>query len=179
VSGVQTCALPILDEASRAAIAARLPTRPLYWTQQGQLPLAQLPGFAAGAETAADVDLPTAPAAPGQLWRDPHTPICRVQQQAEGWSIGWRWHPSQRFGVLRVRQWLAQLAWRRAKLVLHCEAGWRSANLLREAQGDEGARHWRDSEWRADSRLELIFDQAQDVEALSAAFAACRIPGVG
>jgi G3E family GTPase len=160
-----------LDQAGKARIQAQLPARPLYWTSQGQLPLAQLPGFNAQAQAGGALDeLPAAAALLPQLWRSPSEPICQIQQQAEGWSIGWRWHPSQQFELLRVQQWLSQLSWRRAKLVLHSNAGWLSANAL-----DGQALHWQNSEWRQDSRLELIFTAAQDGAALQAGFAACRL----
>ena len=158
-----------LDEATKARIQATLPARPLYWTRQGALPLAQLPGFSVQADSdAAPDNLPTAAAPLPQLWRSPSEPICQIQDQAEGWSIGWRWHPSQQFELLRVQQWLSSLPWRRAKLVLHTNAGWLSANAL-----NGQALHWQNSEWRKDSRLELIFSEAQDVSALQAGFAAC------
>jgi len=64
---------------------------------------------------------------------------------------------------------LSTLPWRRAKLVLHSNAGWLSANAL-EGQ----VLHWQNSEWRKDSRLELIFTHAQDQAALQAGMAACR-----
>jgi hypothetical protein len=133
--------------------------------------LNQLPGFAARAEAGAGLDgLPGSAAAVPQIWRTPAEPICQVQAQAEGWSIGWRWHPSQRFELMRVQQWLQALSWRRAKLVLQTNAGWLSANAL-----DGQALHWQNSEWRKDSRLELIFDQPQEVEALRRGMEACRI----
>ena len=67
--------------------------------------------------------------------------------------------------------WLAGLDWRRAKLVVHGEDGhWHSANAL-----DGAALHWRPSEWRRDSRLELIFAREQDAAALVAALDACRL----
>ena len=161
-----------LDQAVKARIQAQLPSRPIYWTSQGALPLAELPGFSAQADGDAMPDnLPTAAAPLPQLWRSPSEPICQVQQQAEGWSIGWRWHPSQQFELMRVQQWLSSLPWRRAKLVLHTNAGWLSANGLNGA-----ALHWQNSEWRKDSRLELIFSEAQDVPALQAGFAQCRLP---
>lgn len=161
-----------LDAATKARIQAQLPARPLLWTSQGALALAQLPGFAAQAEPAAgQPELPAATVSPAQIWRSPSEPICQVQQQAEGWSIGWRWHPSQQFELLRMQQWLSSLPWRRAKLVLHTNAGWLSANAL-----DGQALHWQNSEWRKDSRLELIFSQAQDGAALQAAFQRCRLP---
>ena len=100
----------------------------------------------------------------------PPEPICQVQAQAEGWSIGWRWHPSQRFELMQVQQWLGSLAWRRAKLVLQTNAGWLSANAL-----DGQSLHWQNSEWRKDSRLELIFSEAQDVASLQAGFQQCRL----
>ena len=161
-----------LDEVSRARIQAQLPARPLLWTSQAALPLSQLPGFAARAEAGAGLDgLPaSAGAAMPQIWRTPAEPICQVQVQPEAWSIGWRWHPSQRFELMRVQQWLHTLPWRRAKLVLQTNAGWLSANAL-----DGQPLHWQNSEWRKDSRLELIFDQPQVVEALRQGMAACRI----
>lgn len=159
-----------LDEASRARLQATLPALPLHWTSQAQLPFSALPVTAFSPP--ATGELP--PAAPGgqlpALWHDPREPICQVQDQAEGWSIGWRWHPSQRFELLRVQQWLGSLPWRRAKLVLQTNAGWLSANVL-----DQEAPHWRASEWRKDSRLELIFSSAQDQQALNQGLVACLL----
>jgi G3E family GTPase len=161
-----------LDDASKARIQAQLPARPLLWTSQGALALAQLPGFTARAEAGSDLDdLPGSARPMPQVWRSPDEPICQVQQQGEGWSIGWRWHPSQSFELMRVQQWLSGLPWRRAKLVLQTNAGWLSANAL-----DGQALHWQNSEWRKDSRLELIFAEAQDIAALQEAFQRCRLP---
>lgn len=160
-----------LDDMTKARIQAQLPARPLFWTSQGSLPLAQLPGFAAKAETGGVADdLLDAAAALPQVWRSPDQPICQVQDQPEGWSIGWRWHPSQHFELMRVQNWLSALPWRRAKLVLNTNAGWLSANAL-----NGQALHWQSSEWRKDSRLELIFAEAQDVAALSQGFSDCRL----
>lgn len=165
-----------LDEASRARIAASLPPVPLYWAVQGRLDLGLLPGLAAQASPVeASVELPTAAVGLAQIWRNVAEPICQVQDQAEGWSIGWRWHPSQRFDLAQVSQWLQGMAWRRAKAVLHGGEGWHSLNALH----GQALQAWTPSEWRKDSRLELIFDQAQNAETLSASFAACRIPAVG
>ncbi|MGE8498571.1 MAG: CobW family GTP-binding protein [Pseudomonas sp.] len=160
-----------LDEASRAHVLEHLPDRPYLWTTQGAMPLDRLPGFSARAEQGGE--LPAMPSARGplpQVWRSPQEPICQVQQQDEGWSIGWRWHPSQQFELMQVQQWLMTLPWRRAKLVLNSNAGWLSANAL-----DGQALHWQNSEWRKDSRLELIYESAQDADALSAGFARCRL----
>jgi G3E family GTPase len=160
-----------LDEVTKARIQAQLPARPLLWTTQGTLPLSQLPGFAARAEVGAGLDgLPAGAAPMPQLWRTPTEPICQVQAQPEGWSIGWRWHPSQRFELMQVQQWLGSLAWRRAKLVLQTNAGWLSANAL-----DGQPLHWQNSEWRKDSRLELIFSEAQELATLQAGFQRCRL----
>ncbi len=159
-----------LDADARARVQAALPPRPLIWTSQGALAFDQLPGHQvqAGAEQAG-LKLPTGTAPLAQIWTSPEQPICQVQQAAEGWSIGWRWHPSQQFDLLRVQQWLGSLNWRRAKLVLQTNAGWLSANAL-----DGAPLHWQSSEWRKDSRLELIFAEAQEEAALSAAMQACR-----
>ncbi|MBF8163033.1 CobW family GTP-binding protein [Ectopseudomonas hydrolytica] len=160
-----------LSAEDRARIAATLPPLSLHWTSQGRLDLAALPGFGARAAEAEAADLPAAAAPLPQLWRTPDEPICLIQDQAEGWSIGWRWHPSQRFDLAQVQRWLEGLAWRRAKAVLHGADGWRSLNALH----GQTLEPWRASEWRKDSRLELIFDATQNAEALRAGLAACRI----
>ena len=159
-----------LDAAQRQAIERQLPDCPRYWTRQAQLPLAQLPGLNAKAGAAVDnFAVPQGLAQLPAIWNDPALPICLSQAQEGGWSIGWRWHPSQTFDTQRVQQWLASLAWRRAKLVIHSGAGWVSANAV-----DNSPLAWQASEWRRDSRIELIFSTPQDVASLQAALAACR-----
>ncbi|ROL73654.1 cobalamin biosynthesis protein CobW [Pseudomonas chlororaphis] len=160
-----------LDEPQRQQIARQLPDCPLFWTRQGQLPLARLPGVQARASTAmADLQMPQGLAQIPAVWTDPSVPICLSQAQEQGWSVGWRWHPSQRFDAVRLGAWLHSLDWRRAKLVVHCATGWCSANALDNAEID-----WQPSEWRRDSRLELIFHQAQDLARLQDGLAACRL----
>lgn len=160
-----------LDANAREQLAQRLPDRPLCWTEHGQLAFAQLPTSAAGART--EVATPTLPSGDAPLstvWLDPLQPIVQVHSAAEGWSIGWRWHPSRRFDISRLSAWLAPLPWRRAKLVLHGEQGWLSANAL-----DGGPLEFKPSEWRRDSRLELIFSEAQGTEGLVEGFSRCLI----
>jgi hypothetical protein len=55
-------------------------------------------------------------------------------------------------------------------LVIHSVEGWVSANAL-----DNAALEWRSSEWRQDSRIELIFSQMQDVEVLQRGLDGCRL----
>ncbi|SHN03133.1 CobW family GTP-binding protein [Phytopseudomonas punonensis] len=155
-----------LDKATRARLESGF-QRSCHWTSQGALPFSQLPKASATADVAAGRSLPDGPPTPAMVWRSTDEPICLIQDQHEGWSIGWRWHPSQVFDLLAIQQWLATLPWRRAKLVLHTNAGWLSANAL-EGQ----ALHWQNSEWRKDSRLELIFTHAQDKTMLCAGMAA-------
>lgn len=161
-----------LDATARALLAAQLPARPLLWTEQGRLALSELPGSQARAQVGGvDEKLPTGAGQLPALWSDPAQPICQIHAEDGGWSIGWRWHPSQRFDRARVAAWLATLPWRRAKLVLHGEDdGWHSANAL-----DGAPLAWRSSEWRRDSRLELIFAEVQDAAALQVGLAACRL----
>lgn len=159
-----------LDVNDRQRIAAQLPPRPLYWTQQALLPLSKLPGF--GAQAVAGVDNFIAPKGLAQMpaiWTDPALPICLSQEQEGVWSVGWRWHPSQTFDAARVGQWLESLVWRRAKLVIHSVDGWVSANALENSVLD-----WQPSEWRRDSRIELIFSAPQDVDSLQRDLADCR-----
>jgi hypothetical protein len=175
-----------LDAATKARLQTHLPERPLRWTSQAALALAELPGFAVplaavaldesgvaddALAAGAGLDgLPRASATMAQVWRTAEEPICQIQAQPEGWSIGWRWHPSQTFELLGVQQWLASLDWQRAKLVLQTNAGWLSGNAL-----DGQPIHWQGSEWRNDSRLELIFREAQDAPRLQAGLQACRL----
>ena len=159
-----------LDASQRQAIEQQLPACPIYWTRQAQLPLTQLPGLNAQAGAAVDnFEVPKGLAQIPAIWTDPALPICLSQAQEGGWSIGWRWHPSQSFDIARLHSWLSGLEWRRAKLVIHSGVTWVSANAV-----DNSPLTWQPSEWRRDSRIELIFSQPQDVAGLQSALAACR-----
>ncbi|WP_448094336.1 CobW family GTP-binding protein [Pseudomonas lini] len=159
-----------LDDSDRQRIAAQLPMRPLYWTQQAVLPLSELPGL--GAQAVGGVDnfvMPKGLAQMPAIWTDPTLPICLSQAQEGGWSVGWRWHPSQIFDAVLIGKWLERLEWRRAKLVIHGVEGWVSANAV-----DNSLLDWQSSEWRRDSRIELIFSEPQAVESLQRDLADCR-----
>lgn len=159
-----------VDASQRQAIEQQLPACPIYWTRQAHLPLTQLPGLNAQAGAAVDnFDVPEGLAQMPAIWTDPALPICLSQAQEDGWSIGWRWHPSQSFDIARLHRWLSGLEWRRAKLVIHSGDTWVSANAV-----DNSPLAWQPSEWRRDSRIELIFSQPQDVAGLQSALAACR-----
>lgn len=159
-----------LTQADRERVTAQLSGSALYWTQHAALPIDRLPGLAAQGSGAVDnVNLPKSLGQIPAIWTDPMQPICLYQQQDGGWSIGWRWHPSQRFDAAALTRWLQGLGWKRAKMVIHSRDGWVSANAL------EGAPlGWQASEWRQDSRVELIFDQPQDVDRLKTGLVSCR-----
>jgi G3E family GTPase len=161
-----------LDQAERQRLSALLLAQPLRWTHQGHLPITELPGIDqhAGQDAVAPLPLPDAKEVIGGVWLDPRQPFCQSQGSADGWSIGWRWHPSQRFDLQQLAQWLGRLNWRRAKLVVHGAQGWRSANAL---AGE--ALLFKPSEWRKDSRLELIFDEPQSEDQLNERMRACRL----
>lgn len=158
-----------LDDNARAAVQARLPDRPVSWVTQGQLPLHLLPGLNCHATASAeDLMLPSTPPALGNIWLDPRHPVVLCHAGSEGWSIGWRWNPDQVFDLQRVREVLASLPWRRAKLVLRTETGWLAANAV-----DGSLLAFKASEWRRDSRLELIFNEEQEQEGLKRRIAYC------
>lgn len=160
-----------LEGGDRRRIAVLLPDRPLYWTQQAVMPLSELPGVETNAM--AGVDNFVVPKGLGQMpaiWTDPAMPICLSQAQEGGWSIGWRWHPSQRFDAVLVGRWLESLDWLRAKAVIHSGEGCVSANGL-----DNSVLEWRPSEWRQDSRVELIFSEPQDAVVLQRGLIDCRL----
>ncbi|KPY11271.1 Cobalamin synthesis protein/P47K family protein [Pseudomonas savastanoi pv. phaseolicola] len=161
-----------LDEVSRLALAEQLLPHALIWTRYGELHPSQIPGFNAAAIVDKQaVDKLMLPNRVGQLpalWVDPKVPICLIQTSAESWSIGWRWHPSQRFDLQCILYWLESIEWRRAKMVIHSEGGWYSGNVV-----DGAPLAWQISEWRQDSRLELIFSTDQDVDKLQAQMVEC------
>lgn len=160
-----------VDSEKRVWITSRLPTVPCYWTEQGRLPLDELLKQSTAIVDKPAVDnsaLPDGTVPLGALWTSPSEPICLHHQSTDGWSIGWRWHPSQLLDAQRIEGFLAGLVWRRAKLVIHSPEGWQSANAL---EGKPLV--WQSSHWRRDSRIELIFAQPQDAEALQQGMAAC------
>lgn len=161
-----------VGEPHRLLITEDLPGIPLFWTNHGEFLFEALLDFSTNASVstqarnlAVDNDLPL----PLALWTNASQPICLAQQGDGGWSIGWRWHPGQRFDRERVQQFLQAWHWRRAKGVIHSDAGWQSFNALRDE-----AISWLPSEWRTDSRIELIFEDEQAVPDLQQALAACR-----
>ncbi|CAM3637999.1 Zinc-binding GTPase YeiR [Pseudomonas reidholzensis] len=161
-----------VDESHRLLINKEFSNKPVVWTEHGKLPLERLLEFSTSAPVAlvtTDLPVDNATASLATLWTDPKAPIVLAQQGEGGWSIGWRWHPSQQFDSAQVERFLKAWAWRRAKGVIHSEAGWQSFNGLAG-----GAVDWQPSAWRRDSRIELISDQQQPAEALQAALAACR-----
>lgn len=160
-----------LDATVRRAIIQTLPDRLLHWTESAALPLDRLPGV--DARAIEGVDNFIAPKTLAQLpavWTNPMTPICLSQGQSDGWSVGWRWHPDRVFDKSKVQAWLESLAWCRAKLVIHSETGWISGNAL-----EGGVIRWGASEWRKDSRLELIFAEPQAEAQMSAQLSGCLV----
>ncbi|WP_268798779.1 CobW family GTP-binding protein [Pseudomonas huanghezhanensis] len=164
-----------LTKDERESVTHSLPDCARAWTDQGKLLLNLLPGIEAHANAAVDkFEVPKTLAQMPAVWSRPELPICLSQQRPEGWSIGWRWHPDQRFSSTKVQRWLEGLDWRRAKWVIHSETGWVSGNAL---DGEES--EWSASEWRRDSRLELIFALPQDEASLRAGLAGCVIQDHG
>jgi G3E family GTPase len=163
----------LVDEKHRLLIKNNFSNFYGVWTNNGELNLALLPSAASSNTRARFVDneiVDNLADGPKILWTDPSQPMCSYQQGEGGWSIGWRWHPSQQFYPQRVQAFLQAWPWRRAKGVIHSTQGWRSFNGL-----DGVVPGWQPSDWRRDTRVELIFDQAQPEHTLQAALAACRV----
>ncbi|WP_085676533.1 MULTISPECIES: GTP-binding protein [unclassified Pseudomonas] len=143
------------------------------WTQQGLVQLEMLPVSSTSQINDSSVNnLPEASlsTAPSALWIDPARPICSAHEGEGGWSIGWRWHPTQRFDPQRLQAFLEAWPWKRAKGVIHSKDGWQSFNGL---AGDLS--QWLPSDWRKDSRIELIFGRPQSQSLLMDAIARCLI----
>lgn len=139
---------------------------PIYFTEAGYLPISEL--RTVEALPGAVDKLPKAAVEPVFLWIDPQVPIRAVHNGEGGWSMGWRWHPDRVFDARKLEMWLSTMAWRRAKGVVHSDRGWLSFNAV-----DKNVPEWRASEWRKDSRVELIFDHAQDEQALEQGLRQC------
>ena len=158
-----------VEITQREQIASCLPKCPLLWTEQGYIPLNTLPAATMSDIHAVDNSL---------IYKDfnsivdilsgPETPIILFSQQPEGWSAGWKWHPARQFDLQALSRWLQTLNWQRAKLVVHGVSGWVSSNSL-----ENRLEPWKNSEWRKDSRVELIFDAPQDMNALKEGLLNC------
>ncbi|BBH48763.1 CobW family GTP-binding protein [Pseudomonas sp. KU43P] len=162
-----------VDENFKLLINNKISEKNRIWTEHGKLTLDQLPMSSTGQIPQVSVDnldVDISNGLPGGLWTNPHQPICIDNIGEGGWSIGWRWHPSQRFDAQRLRGFLEAWAWRRAKGVIHSIEGWQSFNGLDGILPD-----WRPSEWRRDTRIELIFDQPQSRQTLQRALDRCRV----
>lgn len=162
-----------VNEHSRLLITHRFADVAAYWTENGELPLNLVPGFSTGATRspgAENLPVGNLQGSMPALWTDVDQPICQAQIGEGGWSVGWRWHPSQRFDAQLLRDALNKWPWQRAKGVIHSGDGWQSFNTV---PGSEAL--WQPSEWRQDSRLELIFAEQQPLPVLQAALAACRL----
>lgn len=161
-----------VDDVQRLLITSGMPEIETLWTDFGQVELQRLPCSSVksdlpGAVVRAPVDISPLPLT---LWTDPDQPICQIASGEGAWSIGWRWHPQHCFGAELIARVLQSVGWKRAKGVIHSEAGWTSFNGLAPEPVA-----WRASEWRKDSRIELIFEEPQDVESLQRAVDACRV----
>lgn len=145
---------------------------PIYWTTEGFLPLSQLPQSVINNKRSLVINLKQlggkiASAAENtqQLATDI---ICSVQQQKEGWAIGWLFSTDYCFDKVLVENWLKQLRWRRAKLVIQTEQGWLSVNGLEDEEIV-----WKPTEWRKDNRVELIFNSEQKQQQLATSLLFC------
>ncbi|MCX2890453.1 MULTISPECIES: CobW family GTP-binding protein [Pseudomonas] len=162
-----------VDESFKLLITNKFKDKKISWTVQGELPLEGLPTAPLQIVDSPfrDIEIVDNPeSAPAVLWTDASQPICLAQDGEGGWSIGWRWHPSQQFYPQRLEAFLRTWPWRRAKGVIHSLEGWQSFNGL-----DGNLPAWQPSDWRRDSRIELIFDQPQDQPALHAGLRECHI----
>ena len=163
-----------VQNEQREQIACSLPKCPVLWVEHGRIPLNTLPVAHMNIAHAVDNSLIYKDFNHiGSVFSDPRTPMVMTQHQPEGWSAGWRWHPSRQFDLDLLQQWLERLDWQRAKLVIHGSAGWFSNNSV-----DNSIAQWRSSEWRKDSRLELIFAQPQDLDLLCSGLESCLLKEV-
>lgn len=153
------------------AIAKQFPNIDIYWTNQGYLPLGCLPNQQAVATDSEQLLFKPKPTElpPTQLQQQLTKGIIySIQDQSEAWSIGWLLQSSFCFNKAKLASWLEQYNWLRAKLVVQTEQGWLSYNATNDQQS-----LWKNSEWRKDNRLELIFTNKQAQQPLIEELLAC------
>ncbi|TWI57699.1 G3E family GTPase [Pseudomonas duriflava] len=153
-----------LDNEAKAQLTSRFSGMPLFWTAQGRVPLDCLPkgrytrqeSHAIKATISDEVSLPVV--------LQPSHPL-RQSHEAEGYfAWGWQFHRDWHFNVYAIQEWLNNLPdLIRVKAILRTGEGWMSYNQAVEKS------EWRASEWRRDSRLELIFSCPQDPSLLEEA----------
>lgn len=158
-----------LTSTQREELLQNLPQRPVSWCEQGKLPFSALPTREFAKPLAGSLP-PTNPTTLPHLWLDPSQPVCEIREHDGSWVIGWRWHPSQHFDLEKLRAWLSALPWQRAKLIVQQASGACSINAV-AGQGLD----WQISAWRKDSRIELIFTQAQNPDTLQEQLCHCLL----
>ncbi|MCP8462700.1 CobW-like GTP-binding protein [Pseudomonas sp. ZM23] len=147
-----------LSDAQRAELRASLPALPMAWTSHGQLALAGLPS--SGLADAA-AELPPSPAAEASVLLLRRQPLRQARVDGGRQAVGWRFHPDWRFRVDELDAWLGTIpGLLRAKAVLHGVDGWRACNRTGRPAP------WTASEWRRDSRIELILATEIDEQTL-------------
>ena len=157
-----------LDDAARAALAARLPAVPLHWTTQGRLSLDALPSTPIE-NAGADLPQGTVSGEPAMLLRR-ESPLRQVRIEDGRQAVGWRFHRDWRFRTADLDAWLAGLpGLLRAKAVLHAEDAWLACNRT------VGPAPWTPSAWRKDSRIELILAAELDPQGLQDDLLRCAI----
>lgn len=162
-----------VDDSYKLLINNKFTEKRIFWSVQAQLSLSDLPTSSTAIVDSSFVDnriIDNLGRSPATLWPDPGQPICLAQQGQGGWSIGWRWHPGQQFYPQRLQAFLRAWPWRRAKGVIHSVEGWQSFNGL---NGE--LPQWQPSDWRRDTRIELIFEQPQSRTELEAGLNGCRV----
>lgn len=152
----------LVTKQQRTDIDKSLAPLPIYWTSQGHFPLSLLPKHSIEKTT---IKLQT------EVIADDNQANIKqnlgkgieyaIQEQAEGWSIGWCFDKTYVFDKEGLVEWLTERSWMRAKLVVQTQQGWLSINAT-----NEGSLQWKISDWRKDSRLELIFVKQQRIDEL-------------
>ncbi|MFG6177177.1 CobW family GTP-binding protein [Halomonas sp. THAF12] len=169
-------------DAAREWLAAQLPGTP--WVEEapyGRLAVGRVleGGLHRAAEPVARPSTHPVQADRPVPWLDldarapmPGAPVREREESLGHVSLGWRWHAEETFEREALERCLDGLpAGLRVKGVFHVVGGWIAVNRV---VGNEPASA---SEWRRDSRLEVIGASGNlpDADALDAGLAACRV----
>ncbi|MCL5043489.1 MAG: CobW-like GTP-binding protein [Gammaproteobacteria bacterium] len=162
-----------LTEEQRQHVLLSLPAVVQHWTEQAAIDWQQIPG--AGAATPDQAAIASKPADPSGLrvlWRSRDEIHCQQQRQDEHLSMSWRLHPQQQLDRRQMTHWLGLSPWLRAKAIIHATDGWFSLNAL-----PDSPLRWKPAAPANEQRLELIFGQPQDQQALTTALRQTLITG--
>ena len=159
-----------LSAQQRRQLIDLLSPIPCLWSDQQSYPQ---PTFTTtSSTTASSTEQPSTTVTPpnNALWINKQKPLVFNALHPEGSTSGWRWHGATTFALADLTQVLSQLPWLRCKAVMHTEQGWISFNAT-----EPSMLYPQPCAVQTESRLELIYSHAIDVNKITEQLNACQL----